>query len=81
MLIVETGKQAVWKHCKEAGISDDIALIAKYFDIKDICLIFNGKMTYIEERPRRVHRVPAVPTRIDWKAVIQQTKDNARKYK
>lgn len=81
MLIVETGKQAVWNHCKEAGISDDIALIAKYFDIKDICLIFNGKMTYIEERPRRVHRVPAVPTRIDWKAVIQQTKDNARKYK
>lgn len=57
MLIVETGKQAVWKHCKEAGISDDIALIAKYFDIKDICLIYNGKMTYIDERPRKVHRI------------------------
>lgn len=57
MLIVETGKQAVWNHCKEAGISDDIALIAKYFDIKDICLIYNGKMTYIDERPRKAHRI------------------------
>ena len=78
---VETGKQAVWQHCKEAGIDGDIALISKYFDIKDVCVIFNGKITYINEMPRKTHRVPAVPVRIDSKAVIQKTKDNARKYK
>lgn len=57
MIKVESGKQAVWSHCKEAGIDADIALIAKYFDIKDICVIYNGKMTYIEDRPRKSHRI------------------------
>lgn len=59
---VETGKQAVWQHAKECGISEDIALIAKYFDIKDVSIIGNGKMTYVDERPRKMHRVPAHPT-------------------
>ena len=81
MVTVEVGRQAVWDHCKEAGISDDIALIAKYFDIKDICVIFNGKMTYIHERPRKLIRVPANPVKIDYKACIQATKDAARRYK
>lgn len=57
MLIVEQGKRAVWEHMKEAGMGDDIALIAKYFDIKDVCLIYNGKMTFIEERPRKSTRI------------------------
>ena len=81
MVTVEVGRQAVWDHCKEAGISDDIALIAKYFDIKDICVIFNGKMTYIHERPRKLIRVPANPVKIDYKVCIQATKDSARRYK
>lgn len=33
---VETGKQAVWQHAKECGMSEDIARIAKFFDIKDV---------------------------------------------
>lgn len=39
MMIVETGRAAVWQHAKEAGISDDIVKIAKHFDIKDISII------------------------------------------
>lgn len=81
MVKVDSGKRAVWEHCKEAGISDDIALIASYFDISDICVIFNGKMTYINDRPRKMVRVPATPVKIDYKAAIQATKDAARKYK
>lgn len=75
MVIVEEGKRAVWEHCKEAGIDGDIALIAKYFDIKDICLIFNGKMTYIEERPRKMVRIAVAtkPTK-DVAAYIKETK-------
>lgn len=78
---IEQGRQAVWQHAQEAGLADDIKLIASFFDIKDVCIITPGKMTFIEDRPRKMHRVPAIPTKIDWKAVVQTTKDNARKYK
>lgn len=60
-MIRESGKRAVWEHAKEVGMSDKIALIAKYFEIKDVSIIGNGKITYIEELPRKMHRVPAVP--------------------
>lgn len=56
-MIVETGRVAVWAHCAEAGIQDDIKIISKYFDIKDISVIFNGKFTYMDERPRKYVRV------------------------
>lgn len=62
MLIVEEGKRAVWEHCKEAGIDGNIAMISKYFDIKDICLIYNGKMTFIEQRPRKLTRIAVATT-------------------
>lgn len=79
---IETGKQAVWQHAKECGLDKKIALIAKYFDIKDVAIIGNGKMTYIEERPRKVHRVPAVPTgKGDIKALIDETKKERKRYK
>lgn len=78
---VETGKQAVWQHAKECGMSEDIALIAKVFDIKDVSIIGNGKMTYLHERPRKMHRVPAIPTKIDYKAVIEKTKEQKKYYK
>lgn len=77
MVKVEEGKRAVWEHCKEAGIDGDIALIAKYFDIKDICLIYNGKMTYIEERPRRTTRI-AVATKPD-RSVAEFIKETKKK--
>lgn len=78
---VETGKQAVWQHAKECGMSEDIARIAKFFDIKDVSIIGNGKMTYLHERPRNMHRVPAIPTKIDYKAVIEKTKEQKKYYK
>ncbi|QEG07322.1 hypothetical protein CPT_Shelby_061 [Klebsiella phage Shelby] len=64
MMIVETGRDAVWQHSKEAGISDDIVKIAKYFDIKDISIIFGGKLTYLHERPVKRTRI-AVATRAE----------------
>lgn len=60
-MIKESGRQAVWSHAKETGLADGIALIAKYFDIKDVSIIGNGKITFIEELPRKCHRVPATP--------------------
>ena len=78
---IETGKQAVWQHAKECGLDEKIALIAKYFEIKDVAIIGNGKMTYIEERPRKVHRVPAVPVRVDSKAIIDKTKEQKKRLK
>lgn len=56
-MIVEQGKEAVWQHAAEAGLQDDIRMIAKYFDIKDVSIIYGGKMTYIEERPRKTIRI------------------------
>lgn len=79
---IETGKQAVWQHAKETGMADDIALIAKYFDIKDVSIIGNGKMTYIDERPRKMHRVPAVPTgKRDVAAEVAKFKEPKKRYK
>lgn len=60
-MIKESGKQAVWQHAKETGLSDGIALIAKYFDIKDVSIIGKGKITFIDEIPRKCHRVVAHP--------------------
>lgn len=61
-MIKEQGKQAVWKHAKECGLSDGIALIAKHFDIKDVSIIGGGKISFIEEIPRKMKRVPATPS-------------------
>lgn len=63
-MVVTRGREAVWQHAKEAGLQDDIKKISKYFDIKDVSIIYGGKMTYIEERPRRSVRiaVAAKPT-------------------
>lgn len=62
MMLVESGRQAVWQHAKECGIADDLALIAKYFDIAEVNIFANGKLTYINDRLRKMHRVPASPT-------------------
>lgn len=78
---VEVGRKAVWEHAKELGMDEKIAQIAKMFDIKDVSIIGNGKMTYLHERPRKMHRVPAIPTRIDYKAVVEKTKEQKKYYK
>lgn len=57
---VEQGREAVWAHAKESGLADDIARIAKHFDIKDINIFTpgdGGKLTYLVDRPRKYHRV------------------------
>ena len=78
---VETGKQAVWQHAKECGMSEDIARIAKVFDLADVSIISNGKMTYLHERPRKMHRVPAIPTKIDFKEAMAKIREPKKYYK
>lgn len=83
MMIVETGRAAVWQHAKEAGISDDIAKIAKHFDIKDISIIFGGKLTYLHDRPVKRTRI-AVATRAEADALkmfIHESKQQKKYYK
>lgn len=57
---VEQGREAVWAHAKESGLADDIARIAKHFEIKDINIFTpndGGKLTYLVERPIKRHRI------------------------
>ncbi|UXM05344.1 HNH endonuclease motif protein [Salmonella phage F115] len=54
---VTKGKKETWELAKKCGIDEGIAKIAKYFDIKDVCVIVGDEMAYVEERPRKVHRV------------------------
>lgn len=61
-MILKTGRAEVWKHCGEAGLQDDIKMISKYFDIDDISVVFNGKFSYMNQRPRKHVRVPATPS-------------------
>ena len=79
-MIKDQGKQAVWQHAKETGLAEGIAAIAKHFDIKDVCVIGNGKITYIEEMPRKTTRI-AVATKADKaiKEYIDDTKVNKRR--
>ena len=80
---IESGKVAVWKHAGEAGMQEKIKLVSKYFDISDVSIIYNGKMTYIENRPRKVLRVEAVPTpqgsKDELKKAIQSFRDRDKK--
>lgn len=81
-MIVEEGREAVWRHAKECGMSEKIAQIAKMFDVKDVSIIGNGKMTYTHERPRKMYRVPAVPTgKPDVAAEIAKFKEPKKRYK
>ncbi|WP_279027218.1 hypothetical protein [Gibbsiella quercinecans] len=78
-MITLQGREAVWQHAKEAGMAGDIALIAKYFDIKDISIIFNGKLTYLESKPRRATRISVatkMPHSVKW--YIEQAKSKKR---
>jgi hypothetical protein len=56
-MIVVTGRAEVWSHCGEASLQDDIKMISKYFEIKDISVVYNGKFSYMDERPRKYVRV------------------------
>lgn len=78
---VEQGRQAVWDHAKECGIAEDIARIAKYFDIADISIISGDKMTFLNELPRKMHRVPAIPTKIDFKEAMAKIREPRKYYK
>lgn len=78
---VTKGKKETWELAKKGGLDDGIAKIAQYFDIKDVCVIVGNEMAYVEEKPRKVHRVPAIPKTIDYKAVVNKTKEQKKRFK
>lgn len=78
---ISKGKKETWELAKKGGLDDGIAKIAKYFDIKDVCVIVGDEMAYVDEKPRKVVRVPAIPTKIDYKAVINKTKEQKKYYR
>lgn len=82
---IEQGKQAVWRHLGEAGMQDDIKLISKYFDINEINLFTpecGGKLTYIEQRMPKQHRVcVATKTSETTKDVISRAKGGVKRWK
>ena len=78
---VEQGRDAVWNHAKECGIADDIKKIAQYLDIADVSIISGDKMTFLKERPRKMVRVPAVPTKIDFKEAMAKIREPRKYYK
>lgn len=65
------GKKEVWDHACECGIDEGIRQIAKYFDIKDVSIVGNGRLTYMEERPRRMKRI-AVAAQVDVKSFMEE---------
>jgi hypothetical protein len=82
---IESGRQAVWQHAKEAGISDDISLIAKYFDIKEVNIFTpenGGKLTFIEQRLAKHDRIAvATKTSMTTKDVINTAKVENKRLK
>lgn len=58
---IKQGGKAVKEHAIEAGIDDDLTRIIQAFggkdQVKDIAIFTPGKMSFIKERPQRVHRV------------------------
>lgn len=54
---IERGRAAVWQHAEEAGLQDVIRQVAAVFDLSDVAISTPGKLTYLNERPRKYHRI------------------------
>ena len=54
---VEVGRAAVWQHAEEADLQGMIRKVAAHFEIADIAIFTPGKLTYVNEPPRRYHRI------------------------
>ncbi len=54
---IERGRAAVWQHAEEAGLQDVIRQVAAVFDLADVAISTPGKLTYLNERPRKYHRI------------------------
>lgn len=54
---VERGRAAVWQHAEEADLQDVIRQVAAVFDISDVAIITPGKLTYLNEKPRKYKRI------------------------
>lgn len=82
---IKQGAAAVKEHAIEAGIDDDLSRIIQAFggkeQVKDIAIITPGKMTFIKERPQKVHRVrPGGDGHgTSTKEAIQRTQDEFKK--
>lgn len=60
-MIEQRGAAAVKAHAIDAGIDADLSRIIAAFggaaEVKDVAIFTPGKLTYINERPPKVHRV------------------------
>ena len=54
---IERGRAAVWQHAQEADLQDVIRQVAAVFDLSDVAIITPGKLTYMNERPRKYTRI------------------------
>lgn len=54
---VERGRAAVWQHAEEADLQDVIRQVAAVFDLSDVAIITPGKLTYLNEKPRKYTRI------------------------
>lgn len=79
------GKQAVWQHAKDAGMSEDIALIARYFEINEVNIFTpenGGKLTFIEQRMPKYHRVAvAAKSGLTTKDLLAEAKQERKRTK
>lgn len=77
-MITESGRQAVWQHAQECGIADDIKQIAKFFEISEVNIFANGKFTYINDKLRKMIRVPAHPSPEFFKGTAKEAIKDAK---
>lgn len=86
-MIEQRGGEAVKQHAEEAGIADDIKRIVAAFGgssaIKDVAIFTPGKLTYVNEKPRRYVRIKpgGDGNQTTTKAVIKAAKENRPSWK
>lgn len=82
-MIIVSGKQEVWQHAKETGMSDALSKISMAFDrdIADVCIIGNDKISYMRDMPKKCHRVEAIPVYVDTEKELDRVRAPKRRLK
>lgn len=73
---IKQGRQAVWTHAQEVEMDDFIRKVSAAFPdaIDDVAIYSYGRLSYVNNIPPKVIRVPALPVKIDSKAVMAETR-------
>ena len=54
---IEVGRGAGWQHAEEADLQDMIRKVAAHCEIADIAIFTPGKLSYVNEYPRKYNRI------------------------